>query len=74
LTAESIERRGLALRGWIANSIDPGFLRLAENVASLHSRLRAPCLGFFPFEPQASPESVAGGLSVDALQGAAEIS
>jgi dethiobiotin synthetase len=62
------------LRGWIANSIDPGFLRLAENVASLRSRIGAPCLGLFPFEPLASLESVAGGLAVDALQGAAEIS
>jgi dethiobiotin synthetase len=73
LTAESIERRGLALRGWIANSIDPGFLRLPENVASLRSRIRAPCLGFFPFEPLASLESVAGGLAVHALQGTAGI-
>jgi len=69
LTAESIERRGLALRGWIANSIDPGLERLAENVASLRSRINAPCLGFFSFEPQASPSSSAQGLAVDALLG-----
>ena len=74
LTVESIERRGLVLQGWVANSIDPGFLRLTENVASLRSRIRAPCLGFFPFEPHASLESLAAGLAVDALQGAAELS
>ena len=73
LTVESIERRGLTLRGWIANSIDPGFQRLNENVASLRSRIRAPCLGFFPFEPNPSVESLTGGLAVDALQGAAEL-
>lgn len=74
LTAESIERRGLALRGWVANSIDPGFDRLAENVASLRSRIQAPCMGFFCFEPQASHESLAAALAVDALLGVAELS
>jgi dethiobiotin synthetase len=74
LTVESIERRGLTLRGWVANCIDPGFLRLAENVASLRSRIRAPCLGFFPFAPHASFESIAGGLTVDALLATAELS
>ncbi len=74
LTVESIAHRGLTLRGWVANCIDPAFLRLTENVASLRSRIRAPCLGFFPFEPQASFESLAAGLAVDALQAAAELS
>lgn len=74
LTVESIERRGLTLCGWVANCIDPGFLRLTENVASLRSRIRAPRLGFFPFEPNASLESLASVLAVDALQGAAELS
>jgi dethiobiotin synthetase len=69
LTAESIERRGLRLRGWVANSIDPHFERLRENVSSLESRIFAPCLGFFSFEPQADPESLARGIAVDALLG-----
>jgi len=67
LTAESIERRGLRLSGWVANSIDPGFERQAENFATLQSRLPAPCLGQFSFEPQAALESLAPGLSIDAL-------
>ena len=74
LTAESIERRGLRLRGWVANAIDPGFERLPENIASLRNRLRAPCLGNFSFEPQASLETVAQGLAVHALLGSAELS
>ncbi|MEP6547578.1 MAG: dethiobiotin synthase [Gammaproteobacteria bacterium] len=74
LTVESIERRGLTLHGWVANCIDPGFDRLRENVASLSSRINAPCLGFFRFEPQASHESLAAGLVVDALLGLAELS
>jgi dethiobiotin synthetase len=67
LTAESIERRGLRLRGWVANSIDPGFERLADNIASLQSRLRAPCLGNFSFEPLAPLEALAQGLAVHTL-------
>jgi dethiobiotin synthetase len=74
LTAESIERRGLHLRGWVANSIDPGFERLADNIASLQSRLRAPCLGNFSFEPQAALETLAQGLAVHALLTSAELS
>jgi dethiobiotin synthetase len=67
LTAESIDRRGLRLRGWVANSIDPLFERLPENISSLASRISAPCLGVFPFEPQADPGTLARALAVDAL-------
>jgi dethiobiotin synthetase len=67
LTAESIERRGLRLRGWVANSIDPKFERLTENISSLESRISAPCLGIFSFEPQADPKALAQALAVNAL-------
>jgi dethiobiotin synthetase len=67
LTAESIERRGLRLRGWVANSIDPLFERLPENISSLASRISAPCLGVFPFEAQADPGTLARALALDAL-------
>jgi dethiobiotin synthetase len=74
LTAESIERRGLRLRGWVANCIDPEFERLAENISSLESRISAPRLGFFSFEPQADPLTLAQGLAVNALIDGAELS
>jgi dethiobiotin synthetase len=67
LTAESIERRGLRLRGWLANSIDPGFERSAENVSSLKDRISAPCIGCWAFEPKADPDSLARALAVDEL-------
>jgi len=67
LTAESIERRGLRLRGWVANSIDPKFERLPENMSSLEGRMAAPCLGIFSFEPHADPKTLARALAVDAL-------
>jgi dethiobiotin synthetase len=74
LTVESIERRGLRLRGWVANSIDPRFERQAENISSLESRISAPCLGIFSFEPHADPETLAQALAVDALAARAELS
>jgi dethiobiotin synthetase len=67
LTAESIERRGLRLRGWVANSVDPAFERLPENISSLETRIFAPCLGFFSFDPQAAPDSLVPLLDLDAL-------
>ena len=67
LTAESVERRGLRLRGWVANSIDPKFERLTENISSLKSRISAPCLGILSFEPQSDPDALAQALAVDAL-------
>ena len=67
LTAESIERRGLRLRGWVANAIDPKFERPTENISSLESRISAPCLGIFSFEPQADPGTLAQALAVNAL-------
>ena len=74
LTVESIERRGLRLRGWVANSIDPRFERLRENISTLQSRISAPCLGFFSFEPLADPQTLAQSLAVDALAASAELS
>jgi dethiobiotin synthetase len=62
LTQESIERRGLRLRGWVANAIDPQFERLEENVFSLKSRLAAPCLSYWPFAPQADLPAEARSL------------
>ena len=74
LTVESIERRGLRLRGWVANAIDPGFERLTENVSTLRNRISAPCLGFFSFDPQADPRTLAPALAVNALIASAELS
>lgn len=69
LTVESIERRGLRLRGWVANCIDPGFERLEENLSTLRNRISAPCLGFFSFAPQTDPETLAKELGLHALMG-----
>jgi len=49
LTAESIAARGLALAGWVGNSVDPRFARREANLETLRTRLPAPCLGVVPW-------------------------
>ncbi len=45
LTAEAVEARGLSLAGWVANRVDPDMEMAEENLTSLRSILRPPCLG-----------------------------
>jgi dethiobiotin synthetase len=52
LTAESIARSGLVLRGWVANAMEARFERATENIATLRERLEAPCLASLPFAPE----------------------
>jgi len=62
LTAESIQRRGLRLAGWIANGIDPDFARPGENHETLCTAIAAPCLGAFPYDPDAEMDRIANKL------------
>jgi dethiobiotin synthetase len=62
LTAESIERRGLRLGGWVGNSVDAEFERREANISTLRTRIAAPCLGTFAFSPQSGAAEVAGIL------------
>ncbi|MGA7537226.1 MAG: dethiobiotin synthase [Steroidobacteraceae bacterium] len=48
LTRESMAARQAAFAGWLANAIDPGFERAAENLATLSSGLGAPPLAHIP--------------------------
>ncbi|HMA12313.1 MAG TPA: dethiobiotin synthase [Steroidobacteraceae bacterium] len=48
LTAAAIERAGLPLAGWVANSIDPDFPDRRDYVESLRLRLAAPLLSIPP--------------------------
>ncbi|HXV40969.1 MAG TPA: dethiobiotin synthase [Steroidobacteraceae bacterium] len=49
LTAEAAAARGLRLAGWVGNCVVPEFPRREANVATLESRLPAPCLGIVPW-------------------------
>ena len=59
LSAEAILADGLPLAGWVANLVAPATLRLDDNLATLHERLPAPCLGTVPHLAAASPAAVA---------------
>ena len=49
LSRESLDTRGAAFAGWVANAVDPDFARAAENLATLTARLGEPPLAHVPF-------------------------
>jgi len=51
LSVESIQKKGLVLKGWIANHISPNMAKSAENVDTLAQRIAAPLLGVIPYHP-----------------------
>jgi dethiobiotin synthetase len=68
LTAQAIERSGLPLAGWIANSLDPAMALREENIRALQTRLPAPLLAQFPHLPSGiAPGSLASSLALDKL-------
>jgi dethiobiotin synthetase len=70
LTQESIQRRGLRLRGWVGNSVDANFERRDENLATLRRRIAAPCWGTFPYSPNSGAADVAKILSTSLRESA----
>ncbi len=69
LTAEAIQRDGLALAGWIVSEVDPDMDSKAENIATLKTQLPAPCLGVIPALAPVSVEKAAEYLKMDVLIG-----
>lgn len=68
LTADAIRARGLALAGWVGNTVDPDMPHRERNLHTLRMRLApAPCLGVVPWLSPPSPEAVATFLSCEHL-------
>jgi dethiobiotin synthetase len=67
LTARAIRADGLELAGWIANAVDPDFLRPEANLATLAGELRAPLLGQLPYAPTMHAQEVAALLKSAAV-------
>jgi len=67
LTAAAIERAGLDLAGWVANSVTEAMPCLDENVDTLRARLRAPCLGVVPHLGSVEPSAAQPFLELDPL-------
>ena len=49
LTVESIRQKGATLAGWIGSHVNANFYKADQNIATLRSRIDAPCLGIFPY-------------------------
>ena len=67
LTAAAIEQAGLELAGWIANSVRETMACVDENVDTLRTRLRAPCLGVVPHLGPVEPSAAQPFLDLDRL-------
>lgn len=67
LSVEAIVRDGLRLAGWVANRCVPEMAAYEENVATLRSLLRAPCLGEVPYLSDPTPENIATYLDCTPL-------
>ena len=69
LTAESIQRTGLPIAGWVANQIDAEMPVLAQNLDTLSAWLPGPCLGHIPaLAPELGAETAAQPLYVKAAR------
>jgi dethiobiotin synthetase len=62
LSARAILADGCTLAGWIGNRIDPAMRRIDENIATLRTRLPAPCLGILPHAGAPDPCALASHL------------
>ncbi|HEY3858211.1 MAG TPA: dethiobiotin synthase [Gammaproteobacteria bacterium] len=62
LTARAIRADGLELAGWVANAVDPEFLRPEANLATLSAALDAPLLGQLAYIPKPRLEDTAASL------------
>lgn len=70
LTAQAIRASGLALAGWVANSVKAEMDFLAENVRTLEQRLPAPRMGTLPFFADGcTPEKLNTWLDATSLFG-----
>ncbi len=71
LTAAAVEKAGLTLAGWVANTTGPAMDALDENLQALEARLPGLRLGTVPYlGPAATPEQVNTWLDGTGLFGA----
>ena len=70
LSARAIDTDGCQLAGWIGSVVDADMLRLDENLATLRTRLGAPCLGVLAHTDTPDPAALAAHLDAacDLLQ------
>jgi dethiobiotin synthetase len=70
LTAAAIDKAGLTLAGWVANTTGPAMAAFDENLLALEQRLPALRLGTIPYlGPAATPEQANTWLDGTSLFG-----
>ena len=62
LSARAIRADGADLIGWIGSGVDAQMARREDNLATLHERLGAPCLGVLPHAEVPDPRTLAAHL------------
>lgn len=67
LTVRDIERRGLKLRGWVANFVFGGMNRSEQNLEWLKKNISAPCLGIVGKQEGADFKKASELLDLEAL-------
>ncbi|MGH8551362.1 MAG: dethiobiotin synthase [Methylococcales bacterium] len=65
LTSAAIRASGCELIGWVGNRIDPDFICLDENMATLRTRIPAPVVGLVPFGRELDAKKLAESLALD---------
>ena len=67
LTAEAVQRDGLALAGWVANPAGEEMNRYQENLETLRRYLPAPLIGEVPFLNKPQAEQLVEYLNIDTI-------
>lgn len=68
LSAEAIIGDGIALVGWVANTIDPSYQYAAETIDILVSRIPAPLLGVTTWHDPFDGDAITRALAAGALR------
>jgi len=63
LSTESILADGVALHGWVANRIDPGYEQAEDTITTLSHRIPAPLLGQVPYLERLDADEIAANLN-----------
>jgi len=67
LSVESIAADRIALAGWVANHVDPGFSEGTEVINYLSEHIGAPLIGTVPNLKEFQPDRVAEALAMELL-------
>lgn len=68
LSAGAIVSDGVALIGWVANTIDPNYAYTNETVATLERAIPAPLIGVVPWQTSMDSDNIANAIRLGATR------